>query len=193
MAAVEIILGDVVGENRLGLAKLVDEDGLGIGAVDTVHRIINHREVIALKESLDGVEVKDSLQESYMGLSGRNDINNDRAAAIVRRNLGRANLGNVNIGHVHADLVAIDGTSVGMSGLHQVLRGRSSILGIVFDSEVLLCVASKSDCECLHEIAIYPLELTRPTRVVTRREDECTEGLLPDRAALADDGRYGRS
>lgn len=138
VSAVEIVLGDVVGENRLGLAKLVNEDRLSEGAVDTMHRVINHREVLALKEGLDGVKVEDSLQESYMGLSGRNYINNNRAAAIVRRNLCRANLGNVNIGHVLADLVALDGTSVGMSGLHQVFRGRSSILGIVLDSEVLI-------------------------------------------------------
>mmetsp|Transcript_5870 Transcript_5870/g.14695 ORF Transcript_5870/g.14695 Transcript_5870/m.14695 type:complete len:275 (-) Transcript_5870:159-983(-) len=170
MPTVEVILGNVIRENRLWLAKLVNKYRLGIGSIHTVHRIICHGEVITIKQCLDGVEVKDGLQQIHMILGRRNDLNDNRAASIVRFNGGRSSLSDINLREVCADLVALDRRSVSICCLHEVFGSGATVLCVVLDAKILLWAS----------------------RVVAGSEDESAKRLLPHRTTFTDGGRDGR-
>merc|ERR1719253_1460263 len=105
-----------------------------------------------------------------MGLGGGDDLNNNRAASIIRCHSCGSSLGDVNLREVRADLVALNRGSIGIGCLHQVFRSRASVLCVVLNTKVLL----------------------RSTRVVTCSEDEGTKCLLPYWSSFTDSGRDSR-
>mmetsp|Transcript_11337 Transcript_11337/g.16257 ORF Transcript_11337/g.16257 Transcript_11337/m.16257 type:complete len:270 (-) Transcript_11337:1366-2175(-) len=135
-----------------------------------MHRIVNHSEVFTVKQGLDGTEVKDALQKRNVRLSGRNNLNNNRTASVISGDAGAARSSDINLGEVRADFVVLNGSGVGVGGLHKVFGSRSSILSVVLDSKIFLW----------------------STGVVTSSEDESSESFLPNGAAFANHSRNSR-
>mmetsp|Transcript_24172 Transcript_24172/g.52352 ORF Transcript_24172/g.52352 Transcript_24172/m.52352 type:complete len:343 (-) Transcript_24172:1740-2768(-) len=166
VASIEVILGIGVHTGALGLAKLVNEDGLGVGSVDAVHGIVNHTEIRAVKESLNRGKVEDALKESNMRLCRINNLDGYLRRAIIASDGGATDGGNVDSREVLADVVPLHSGSILVDLIGQLLRSRTAILAVVLDTKIFL----------------------RSTGIVRSGEDEGTEGLLPYRPTLTDNG-----
>mmetsp|Transcript_68025 Transcript_68025/g.188232 ORF Transcript_68025/g.188232 Transcript_68025/m.188232 type:complete len:324 (-) Transcript_68025:720-1691(-) len=136
-----------------------------------MHRVVHHREVRAVEETLDSVEVEDSLKEVDVVLDAVYHFNHHHLRAAGRLNLRGAGQAEVDVREIRADEVFLDGLGVLEDSVGHLLRRRTAVLDVVLDTEVLVGSA----------------------RVVRGGEDEGTERRHVRRTALADDGGHGRS
>jgi len=51
-----------------------------------MHRVIHHREIITVKQGLDGVKIEDGFQKCNMLTGGWDDLNNYRGTPVCRYN-----------------------------------------------------------------------------------------------------------
>mmetsp|Transcript_35529 Transcript_35529/g.50381 ORF Transcript_35529/g.50381 Transcript_35529/m.50381 type:complete len:292 (+) Transcript_35529:616-1491(+) len=109
VSTVEIIRWNGVHADGFWLSKLINEDGLGVWTVDTVHSVVNHREVFAIEECLDGWEIEDRFQQGDVVCDSRDNFDSNLAASVSGINSGGTDLCDVDIREVRADLVAADG------------------------------------------------------------------------------------
>ena len=155
VAAVEIILGSGIHAGALRLAKLVNEDGLRVGSVDSIHGVVDHGKIGTIEKSLDGRKVEDALQKVDVNLGGIDNLDGNLLGAISPSDGGAADGGDVDGGEVRAHLVSLDSGGIIVNLISELLGSWAAVLAVVFDTKVLL----------------------RSTGVVRGGEDESTEGL----------------
>mmetsp|Transcript_2942 Transcript_2942/g.6275 ORF Transcript_2942/g.6275 Transcript_2942/m.6275 type:complete len:591 (-) Transcript_2942:578-2350(-) len=134
--ATKVLLRVRVDERGGRCAELLKEDGLGVGALHAMHRVVEHREILAREEALDGGEVEDLLEQFDVILDAREDLDGERLvgrAEIVRRCLAE-----VQVWQVRADVVRLELLGELADEVSLLLGRRAAILTVVLDAEVLI-------------------------------------------------------
>ena len=164
--AAKVLLRLGVNARARGRTELAVEDGLGVRALHAIHRVVDHREVLALEELLDGAKVEDLFEQRHVILDAGEDDDFEAVGELV---LGRRVERDVR--QAAADLVLGDRRRVLIDLVGELLGRGAAILAVVLDSKVLV----------------------NTTRVVGRGQDEAADRCCAaGRVTRADHRRHGR-